>query len=201
MAAHPTWMKIEPQGSVTVINGNIFVWRRVLEGDHAALLVTAAQLRAGDAVHFLSEAEYPSILVLAWRAGAPVIVLLSLCVAAWLWRSGVRFGPLEAPLPLERRSLEEQIRGTGDFTRQYGSARPLLAASLRALEEQAGRKIPGYTRLTGDDRLRALSLATGVPATALAEALVAGGADTPLSSALATLETARRALHERRHKD
>lgn len=188
-------------GRVTAINGDTFKGRQILDGDHAALLVTAAQLRAGDEVHFLSESAYPSILTLAWRSGGPVIVLLLLGVALWVWRSVLRFGPTVAPEPAARRSLEEQIRGTGEFTRRYGAARPLLAASLRALDRQAARRIPGYARLTGDARLHALSRATGVSTGALADAMVSGGDGAPIANALATLETARRALMGRTQKD
>ncbi|MEJ1966905.1 MAG: hypothetical protein WDO56_37350 [Gammaproteobacteria bacterium] len=59
------------KGSVTVINAVPFRFRQILEGDDAALLVAAAQLRRGDEVHFLSEEDHPSMLTLMWLLGWP----------------------------------------------------------------------------------------------------------------------------------
>ena len=73
-----------------------------------------------------------------WRYGAPS----RLCSASrWsrlaLWRGGVRFGPLTAASETARRSLAEQIRGTGQFVLRHGGGEALHAAAVRALNEAA----------------------------------------------------------------
>ena len=181
------------RGSVTVLNGDPFRYLDLFDGDHGALLVAAAQLRRGDEVHFLSEDDQPSLLALAWQQGAPVVCLVMALAALVLWRRGVRFGPLAAPQAASRRSLAEQIRGTGQFALRYGGE-SLHAATVRALDETATRRIPGFARLDTGDGAAALAALTGIDGPAIA---AAAGSESPrttaeLRRAIALLETARR---------
>lgn len=183
------------RGTVTAINAQPFVWRELFEGDHAALFVAATQLRAGDEVVFLSEEDHSSLLGLIWRYGAPVVVLCAVLLALALWRGGARFGPLAASVDAARRSLAEQIRGTGQFALRFGGGESLRAATERALSEAAARRIPGYSRSAGAERAAALARATGFDAAQLERALASSGARAPeLRSAIALLEAARRKI-------
>ncbi len=188
-------------GSVTFINSTPFGNRDLLEGDHAALFVAATQLRAGDPVWFLTEEPGASLLSLIWTTGAPVVLLLLAFIAAWLWRASVRFGPPFAPTELARRSLAEQIRGTGQFTLRFGGGQALYAAEVRALQESADRRIPGYSRLDGAQRIEQLAQLSGIESSALAAAL---NLSTPrrqgeLRHGLALLESIRRTLSRTTH--
>ena len=84
-----------------------------LAGDHGWLFVAATELRPADEVHFLTENDHPSLLTLMWRYGAPAIVLALVAIGFAPWRTSTRFGPLAEPQSTARRSLAEQIRGTG----------------------------------------------------------------------------------------
>lgn len=184
------------RGRVTVINAAPFVERTLFEGEHGRLFAAATELRRGDEVRFLSEEEFPSLPALIWRHGAPVVALGLTLLAALLWRGASRFGPLAAPSAAARRSLADQIRGTGRFALQHGGGESLHAASLRALEQAAGRRISGYAVLSGDQRLAALARATGFDAGALAAAVHHSGrsAAGELRRAIVLLEAARREL-------
>jgi len=186
------------RGSVTVINAEPFRYMSLFDGDHAALLVGAAQLRRADEVHFLSEEDHPSLFAMAWTNGAPFVVLAGMLVALVLWRRGVRFGPLAPPPVSARRSLAEQILGTGRFAMRHGSGGSLHAACVRALDEAARRRINGYARLDAADRASSLARFTDVDEQALASAIdVEGSHD--VRRAIAVLETARRkAIVDRR---
>jgi hypothetical protein len=188
------------RGSVTSINAEPFGNRDLLKEDHASLFVAATQLRRGDRIVFISETEHTSLLGLIWIYGAPVVVLFALMVALVLWRGGVRFGPLSAATQTARRSIAEQIRGTGQFTIRLGGGTALHAASVRALHEAAHRRVVGYGAMSHADRVAALALTTGVDADALAQAINHGGARKPaeLAQTIATLETARRRILELR---
>jgi hypothetical protein len=184
------------KGSVTLINAAPFGNRTLLDGDHAALLVAATQLRRGDPVWFVTEEKGASLLSLIWSTGAPVVALLLGLIALWLWRSASRFGP---PLAVEepaRRSLAEQIRGIGQFTLRFGGGRALYAAQVRALQETADRYIAGYSRLTAEQRMAKLAQRAGVDSSALAAAT--NVADTPrrgeLRQRLTLLESVRRSV-------
>jgi hypothetical protein len=183
------------RGSVTIINADPFTKESLPCGDDALLFVAATQLHAGDPVEFLTEDSGPSLLQLVWTYGAPVVLLLIVLIVLWLWRSGVRFGPLMATPDPARRSLAEQIRGTGRFTLRFGAGRALHAASVRALNETAARRVPHFERLAGEARIEALASLAGVSASELSAALERAARNPhELRKAIATLELARRHL-------
>jgi hypothetical protein len=183
------------QGSVTMINASPFGNRELLQGEHGLIFVAATQFHAGDDVLFLSD-QGTSLLGLMWNDGAPALLLALGLVALALWRGSLRFGPLAATPDPARRSLGEQIRGTGQFTVRFGGGRALHAAASRALTEAANRSILGYARLSGEERLAALAVAANVEPGALSEAVNNAGPRRPgeLGSALAVLEQARRTI-------
>ena len=182
------------EGSVTVINAEPFLYRNLLDGEHAHVFVAATELRRGDDVRFLSEDEHPSLVALAWRYGASVVVLALGVVALYLWRRAVRFGPLAAPPERARRSLAEQIRGTGSFAWRHGGGAALHAACVRALDEAAMRRIAGYGRSSPKARAAAVAQLTGFDVLALSAAVHYPRArhGHELRSTMALLEEARR---------
>jgi hypothetical protein len=186
------------RGSVTVINAAPpFRRRSLFEGDHGWLFVAATQLRRGDDMHFLSEEDHPSLLALVWLRGGPVVGLALALIALLLWRGGVRFGPLAAPQQAARRSLAEQIRGTGQFALRHGGGESLHAACVRALEETAQRRIRHYANLPPGERAAALARLTGFDGDVLADAMhhrhhADSGRSHDVRRAIARLEAARR---------
>ena len=183
-------------GSVTLINAELFRYRSLLDGDHGRVFVAATELRRGDDLRFLSEDDHPSLVALAWRYGAPVVLLALGVAALYLWRRAVRFGPLAAPPERARRSLAEQIRGTGSFAWRHGGGESLHAASVRALDEAATRRIAGYGRFSPKERAAAVAHLTGfewlVLSAAVHDARARAGPE--LRSTMALLEDARRRI-------
>ena len=185
-------------GTVTVLNLTPFGNRDLTDIDHGKMLVSATDLRIGDRIVFLSEHEHMSLLGLIWLHGAPVVMLSMAFLAAMLWRGGVRFGPLAATTDLARRSLAEQIRGTGRFAMRLGDGKALHAAAVRALQEAARRRIPRYESLSPQERVAAIAAKSGLEADALAAAInpVAVRRENELAHTIALLETARRRILE-----
>jgi hypothetical protein len=182
------------RGSVTVINGSPFRYRSIFDGEHGWLFAAATEFRRGDEIHFLSEEQHPTLLALVWLYGRPIVVLGGVLIGLAIWRGAVRFGPL-APAPLRvRRSLAEQIRGTGQFALRQGGGEALHAACVRALEEAAERRISGWSRLSAIDRASELARLTGFNRDALAAAIHHAGLRRPaeLRSTIGLLESARR---------
>jgi hypothetical protein len=182
------------RGRVTVINATPFRHRRLFDGDHGRLFVAATGLRRGDDVHFVLEGAQPSLLALIWQYGAPVVALLLTLVALALWRGAVRFGPLAAAPHAARRSLAEQIRGTGQFALRHGGGRSLHAACLRALDEAVQRRVKSYTHLDLNERITTLAQLTRLDQQALAAAIDHTDSRNAhdLRRTLALLEAARR---------
>jgi hypothetical protein len=184
------------EGSVTLLNVEPFTHRALFDGDHAALFVAATELARGDEVVFVTEDDYPPLLTLLWNSGAPAVALSLVVMAFALWRGAVRFGPtLAAPEP-RRRSMAEQIRGSGYFALKFGEGAPLHAAAVRALTEVARRRIPAYPRLSRPQKAAALGKATGMNGEALMSAIdaVSKRRAKELPNTLALLESARRQL-------
>jgi hypothetical protein len=183
------------EGSVTVLNAVPFVYRELFEGDHGEVLLAATNLRVGDHVVFMSEEDVSSLLELVWQYGAPVVSVLPLFIALALWRGAMRFGPLVAPAERVRRSLAEQILGTGRFAARVGNGAALLAAARRSLREAAARRIVGYERLPASEQVSAVAQLTGVDTDALAVATdPQSQRSMELRGKLALLESARRQL-------
>jgi hypothetical protein len=184
------------QGSVTIVNAVPFTQQALFDGDHARLFVAATQLRRGDEVVFLTEHDHPSLLALLWQHASPAVMLALVCIGLLLWRDGVRFGPLVAVPDPGRRSIAEQIRGTGRFVLERGDGVALHAASARALTEAARRRIPAYARLPRKQRAAALGRFTGLDGEAITSAIEDASKRRPneLRNTLALLEMARRQL-------
>ena len=140
-------------------------------GDHPRLFVAATQLRRGDTLQFLTEEDQASIVSLTWRFGAPAVLLLLAVVALALWRAGPRFGPRIAATETARRSLAEQIRGTGQFALRFGGGEALYAATLRALRDAAIRRFPSYDDMPSAERVAAVAKASGISEVDLAPAM------------------------------
>lgn len=184
------------RGSVTMLNAAAFGNRELLDSDHALLFVAATQLRHGDEIVFLSEEEQASLLSLIWTHGAPAVVLALILLAVALWRGAVRFGPLTASPDAARRSIAEQIRGTGQFALRFGGGRSLHAAMVRALHEAAERRIAGYAGLPAEAQVAAIARIVPVDAERLAETINYNGARHAgeLRNAVTMLEYTRRRL-------
>jgi hypothetical protein len=183
-------------GSVTVVDADPFRYRAILDGDHARLLIAATKLRRGDDVRFLSDAERVSLLARIWRDGSPAVVFALVLAVLFLWRGGVRFGPLAPEDTRARRSLAEQIRGTGEFALRYGRGAALHTACVRALDEAGRRRVHGYASLTAEERSAALTRLTRFNRQTLSAAIEHPPLHRPheLRQALAILEAARRRI-------
>jgi hypothetical protein len=184
------------EGAVTVVNAVPFVYRELFDGDHGELLVAAADLRVGDHVVFMSEEDVASLLELVWQHGAPVVAVLLLFITLKLWRGAMRFGPVVTPAERVRRSLAEQILGTGRFAIRVGGGAALLNAARRALHEAAARRIVGYERLPRAEQVAAIARLAGVDLGSLHVAMEPSKNQRSLElrGTLALLESARRHL-------
>jgi hypothetical protein len=101
-----------------------------------------------------------------------------------------------APSERARRSLAEQVLGTGRFAVRVGGGPALVAAARRALHEAALRRIAGYERMAGPAQAEAVAALAGLDARELGAALDAEQSSRPLElrAKLSVLETARRQL-------
>ena len=184
-------------GSVTVIASPYQLNPRAfLLADGARAFIDGAQLKRGDRLVIFAPHSAEPLLNMLWRLAAPAIVSFALAALLLIWRHLPPFGP-KIPTPAAaRRSLAEQLRANARFAWRTGNLKPLRAAVLRALERDAGARIPGYAALSVRQRAVALGSRAGIDATALHAAMTeaAGGTPGTQSAAITLLEQTRRAL-------
>lgn len=188
------------RGSVTVVNAwGLFNNYVALKGDNTLLIAAALQLRPGTQAWFLRQTGKPDFVTWLWDRAWPALSLTLLALGLALWRGAPRFGPPAAVGATARRSMAEQIAGTGQFLWRHGPA-ALHAAQLRALDETAKLHLPHYAKLDLKARAAAVAKATGLQAAALEHAFAANPAPRPgeLPRLLILIETARRRLHQGR---
>ncbi|XHS77908.1 DUF4350 domain-containing protein [Burkholderiaceae bacterium UC74_6] len=151
------------QGSVTLLNvlPAFFEHPAALRCDAPLFIAAAVQAEPGAKVWFYLNEKREPLLPWLWHTGWIAIVTAGLALAALMWRATLRFGPRLATAPRLRRSIAEQVRGTGNWLQRHGRE-ALLAAQLRALEDTAARVLPHYRRLGKSDRVRAIAAATGL---------------------------------------
>ncbi|MEP7295473.1 MAG: DUF4350 domain-containing protein [Burkholderiales bacterium] len=204
----PQWALHGPQGAlvarVPVGRGSVTVasaympWgnSQLLRSDNALLATAALRIHAGQQLWFVQDEARMPLLSFLWTRGTPAVLLGALALAFALWRGAVRFGPPAAALPMARRSMAEQIRGTAAFVAHHGS-NALHAAQLRALNDTARPRVHGFDGLILGERAQAVAQLTQLDAHALARAMnpaLDAAVSRHPGAALALLETARRRL-------
>ena len=183
------------RGSVTVLGAWGLMDNAELMKEGSARLVSAAlQVRPGAVYWFVADRPAQAFVPWLWRVAWPAWALGLLALAAALWRAMPRFGAMAAPALVARRSMAEQVRGTGRFLHRHGAV-ALHAAQVRALEEGAHPVFHGFAHADEPRRSAWLAQATGLDASALALALGhAHRSRSAMARDLALIETARRRL-------
>jgi len=187
------------QGSVTVLNSFPASFHNdpVLRCDNGLMLAAVMQAEPGAKVWVYLHEDREALLPWLWHQGWIAIVAGALAGSALLWRASLRFGPRVAAAPRLRRSIAEQVRGSGAYLWREGRE-ALLLAQQRALEEAAARHLRGYRLLKPLERARAVAAATQLAPEVLALAMQSQTCTrAELPGRLQTLETARRQLEKK----
>ena len=210
--AVPTWKLVDRKqrvlalrlpygrGSVTGVSfvadlGN----RPLLQADNALIASAILQAEPGRAIWIVEDESREALPLWMWHEARTPTLLIAIAIVLSLWRLLPRFGPRAAPPPQGRRSMGEQVSGTGQF---IASADPrALHAATRAAFEAVGRtRIDGWAGHDDAGRVAALAAALA-PATTLAQSALLAALDpapaaTPaqILAAIAVIEQARRAL-------
>jgi len=185
------------RGSVTVSETQYQLNPRVfLHADNAQAFIDGVQLKRGDRLIIFTPSAAEPLLSMLWRLAAPAILCFGLAALLLIWRHLPPFGP-KIPVPAAaRRSLAEQLRANARFAWRTGNLKPLRAAVLRALDRDAGARIPGYAAFSVRQRAVALGSRAGIDPAALNAAMTEAASGSPAvqSAAITLLEQARRAL-------
>ena len=188
------------RGDVTGVTGMLVTDNHgLLRGDNALIDAAMLQARSGHAIWIIGDEAREPLLQWLWHEARTPFLLAMAAIGLALWRLMVRLGPREAVPPQARRSMGEQVRGTGQFI-AGSDPRALHAATRKAFENEARKRVEGWTQLDDADRIAALAATLQPPnfldQPALLASLNIGGGATPaqILTATAVLEQARRAL-------
>ena len=188
------------RGNVTGVSPDLMLDNHgLLHGDNALIAAAVLQAAPGRAVWIIGDEAREPLLGWLWHEARTPTLLALAAIALALWRLMVRFGPREAVPPPGRRSMGEQVRGTGRFVAGIDAA-ALHAATRIAFEDAARKRVENWAGLGDELRIAALAEAVAhshaIDRPALLVSLNIGGGATPAQILAATtvLEQARRAL-------
>jgi len=99
----------------------------------------------------------PSLWNRLFYQGWPVWVPLLLALLGWLWHRTQRMGSLLPSPAVERRSLLEHVRASGEHLLRYGKAPLLYDAVRRAFLGRLRRRAPTAAVLVGDAQVQAVA--------------------------------------------
>ena len=189
------------RGSVTGVSTQQLVTDNhgLLTGDNALIAAAILQAAPGRAIWIIGDEAREPLLDWLWHEARTPLLLAIAAIGLALWRLMVRLGPREAVPPQARRSMGEQVRGTGQFI-AGSDPRALHAATRNAFEDAARKRVEGWNELDDGARIAALAASLQPPnfldrGALLASLNIGGGATPPqILAAIAVLEQARRAL-------
>lgn len=110
------------------------LWRNRMIGcyDHAHVLRLLVQ--GSSRLHWLFNTEMPPLPLLLWQRYPEVLVLLVVCIAAWLWRVVPRRMPIAATPTQPRRRVLEHVTGVARFMWQQRRGDLLWTAARDAAD-------------------------------------------------------------------
>ena len=210
--ATPTWTLVDRsngilamrvpygRGSVTGVSFLAVLDNRgLLQADNGLIAGAILQARPGRAIWIVEDESREALPRWLWHQARTPTLLILAAVLLSLWRLLPRFGPREAALPQARRSMGEQVSGTGQFIAN-ADPRALHDATRKAFEAVGRTRIDHWADRDDAERVAALAQALAPAATldtaALLAALVPPPFATPaqIVAAIAVIEQARRAL-------
>jgi hypothetical protein len=207
----PTWMLANAKetlairvpvgrGSVTGVAPTLITDNHgILQNDNALIAAAVLQLAPGHVVWIVEDEKREPLLGWMWHEARTPSLLALAAMALALWRLMVRFGPREAQPPRARRSMGEQVRGTGQFIAGT-DPRALHAATRQAFDQVARTRVEDWAALDDAARVEALAAVVAhahvIDRAALLQSMNIGAGATPaqILAATALLEQARRAL-------
>jgi hypothetical protein len=207
----PTWMLANAnetlairvpigRGSVTGVSSGLITDNHgILQNDNALIAAAVLQLSPGHVVWIVEDEKREPLLGWMWHEARTPSLLALAAMALALWRLMVRFGPREAQPPRARRSMGEQVRGTGQFI-AGADPRALHAATRQAFDQVARTRVEDWAALDDAARVEALAAfvahAHTLDRPVLLQSMNVGASATPaqILAATAILEQARRAL-------
>lgn len=157
------------EGLISVLTDS-WLWKNteIAEYDNAWLLWYLSQ---DSAVTLLYRADRDDMFSLLLRNFPQALVALALLIVLMLWHAGMRQGPLQLPISLNRRKLQEHLRGSADFLLRRSGQQSLLRGLQQDIQRRARRRYPGFERLNVAAQWQVLGRLSRLPSSAISQAM------------------------------
>ena len=150
-------------GNVTGVSTRLVTDNQgLLHGDNGLIATAVLQAAPGRAIWIIEDESREPLLQWLWHEARTPFLLAVAAIVLALWRLMVRLGPREAVPPQARRSMGEQVRGTGQFI-AGSDPRALHAATRKAFEDMARKRVEGWNDLDDTARIAALAASLQPP--------------------------------------
>ena len=161
------------RGLLTAVTDGSFLRNDAIgDHDHAEALVRLVRLGGREGpVWVVTGEHWPGLLGPLFRHGRPALAAGALWLAAFVWRSARRRGPLRPPPPRERRSWLEHLDAVGRYHWRLDRGRSLREADRAILLRELERAHPGWLQRTPESRNALLAAASGLSHDEVARAL------------------------------
>ena len=135
-------------GVLTVLSDANFMHNgRIGRYDNAALLWYLTHYQSQGDIWLIYSGDMPPLWKWLGTHAWTVLISAGLLLAAWLWSSSRRLGPIRLAPPLARRRLLDHIEASGQFLWQKGQRVKLLNAVRAALLRRLEALHPALTAL------------------------------------------------------
>jgi len=151
-------------GRLTVLtDGRILRNRWISDQNHAGLLnALMDSSRSTGSVGFMRGSGlslWDMVMEHLW----PILIALTALIILWLWKSLVRFGPVEPAVPVRLlRGYDHHLEALGDFQWRLDKASSLLAP-IRALIVERGQRMSARVGRRDDDFFGFLAERSDIP--------------------------------------
>lgn len=149
----------------------------------------------GQSVRILRNQEAISLWQLLWQHAGWSLGLTLALVLLYLWRQGVRFGPVVVEETGQRRRFMEHIQASARFLWRHRQVTSLLEPLRAEIETRLTQRVPGYGAWPEARRYEEIARLTGLPESVVAQAMTATPQDeTRLTYYVQDLQTIRNNL-------
>ena len=154
------------EGLVTVVwDFWTFDNHQLRRNEHASFYwYLASQLAGTPTVFFVRRLDDRTLLDLLFTYALGAMIAIAAFIVFWIWRIGVRFGPIEPDTIEARRSLMEHLRAVGRFKWKGGGSADLLAALRGLLQQRLMQIDSALPQLPPRERISAVAKLAGMKA-------------------------------------
>lgn len=158
-----TYHEVDSGYIYVTVDNQIWTNDRIHCFDHAYVLWQLVNPRGK--VWFVMNQDAPSLAAMIWAASPVAVLGAVLSLLLWLWKSGVRLGPVHHPRRIERRQFAEHIHANAVFLWRHHQQEALLNQLKKDIAFKVTRRVRHFDQLPENEQLDHLEQLSGLDRT------------------------------------